>query len=183
MLLNNVFYDLFLFSADDAGGEGQEPEAEPADETKPFKTFETEEDFKKVIQSESSKAQYKLLQELGVDKLDDVKAWKASNEELATVKADKEAKDAKIAELSTELTFTKLGVKDEFRSDLLALAKASVNEDTDFETATKAVVERHPHMIAAKKQSIVMGGDRGTGKPDGEGTSEALRRKYPFLSR
>jgi len=88
-------------------------------DVKPFKVFETEEEYNKETQSTSSKGKYQLLQELGVKNLDEVKT-KFSELETAKAVADG-VKDIQGA-------FNELGIKnvDDIKTKFSELTLANI---------------------------------------------------------
>jgi anion-transporting ArsA/GET3 family ATPase len=58
---------------------------EVAEEIKPFKVFETEEDFNKVLQSASSKAKGEILKELGINSVAEFKEQYEKVEQLTEI--------------------------------------------------------------------------------------------------
>ena len=58
----------------------------------PFKSFESEEDYNKVLQSERRKAKYQILKDLGLENVEEFKSMKKTFDESAAKTSELEAK-------------------------------------------------------------------------------------------
>lgn len=146
----------------------------------------TEEEYNKAIQSASSKAKYELLKELGianVKEFHDLKATyeKSINEknELETGKDNLTKENSKLKE---DLVMARLGVSDDYKEDLLVLARPKVDESHTLEDVSKDLLKRFPQMGGIKSAGLKTGVERTetTHKP---GPSEELLKKFPWLSK
>ena len=112
------------------------------------KTY-SEDEYKKACQSSASKAKYEILQELGIKNVDDYKAKVGEYEKaIADTKSLKESVtkyESQIKELNETLTLNRLHVSEDFKDDVLTLARAKVTEDVSFEDAVKAVIDKNPN--------------------------------------
>ena len=146
----------------------------------PFKAFATEEEFNNTIKSERSKAKGEVLNELGLKSIDEIKERITKSTTLETKLTETESKYAALQE---DYEVTKIGIKEEYRSEALTLAKAKVNTEMDLGAALKAVAEKMPMMVDAVKGVRKIGNDQSN--KDGEAEAAALKaslqKKYPFI--
>lgn len=112
-----------------------ESEATTVKDATPFKVFTSEEDYKKEIQSISSKAKNDLLQKLEISSVDDYKSFKERYTELENInkKLENEKLDLanQINTKNTEILYAKLGINDENKNDFEALLKARLSNNSD----------------------------------------------------
>lgn len=136
------------------------PGDNPPTDLPPVKTF-TQEEVNGIASKEAKKAQEKLFRELGFEDVKGVKDglaklrdWQDSqktdqqklNDELLALKDTNGSLAEQKATLEAQLATMKLGVHEDYMDDVITLAKAKVNEDTDLSTAILQVVEKHPHV-------------------------------------
>ena len=142
----------------------------------------TEEEYKKAIQSAASKAKYAILQEMGVKSVDEFK--NKYSEYDSAIKENKSLQDkikeqeVLIGKQQEDLVLEKLQVSDEFRSDLITLAKAKVSDTVDFKSACEEVLQKNPNWKAVSDPVKL-----GTEKSESKTTSaeDVLSKKYKWL--
>jgi hypothetical protein len=166
---------------------------EQAKVSQPFKVFSNEDEYKKEIQSVSSKAKYELLKELGAKNLDDVRikfseleATKAELTEYAKIKQEFEALTAEKQKISEDLVLTKMNVTESLKNEALTLAKAKLQEhEGSLEKAMEDVIKKFPSMVnnngATPAPSKI-----GTPKTSGavnmtDPERDRLMKRYPHL--
>lgn len=93
---------------------------EVAEDTKPFKVFETEEEFNRVLQSASSKAKGEILKELGINSVAEfkeqykkVEQFKELSQELTDIKAEVDKLIEEKLKLESIILATKYPLSDE----------------------------------------------------------------------
>jgi len=129
------------------------PESAPNSSTSaPFKVYNSEDDFKKDIQSAASKAKYEVLKELNVKSLDEVKskiieleAAKTELVEATKIKSEYEQVKLQKQQVEESLLLTQLGVVPELKDDFLVLAKAKVTTELPLPEAAKSVIEKYKY--------------------------------------
>ncbi len=141
-----------------------------------FKKFATEDDFNNVVKSERSKAKNEVLTELGVSSLSDVKDKLTT---ASTLETDLTAIQAKYGELQENFELTKLGVKDEYRTEALTLAKSKITDDVKLADALKLVVDKMP-VMASKITPQKIGGEKTIEESKNQIMTD-LSKKYPWL--
>jgi hypothetical protein len=137
---------------------GQEGTQGPAT---PYKVFNSEDEYKKEVQSLSSKAKYELLKELNAKSLDDIRSkfseLEAVKNELSAlndIKSELEATRKEKELLSDTLLAIKAGAKQETLDDFLTLAKKKVNDEVNLEQAMKLVLDTYKEFRAEDLGSI-----------------------------
>lgn len=183
----NEFLRIF-YNTDEAGGGAAQPEggakqetggAEVKEETKqPFKAFESEDDYNRTIKSERSKAKKEVLDELGIKSIDEAKTNLSKS---ATLETELNETKSKYQTLEQDYHLSKAGVKDEYKEEVITLANAKVNDETTFDKALEAVVEKMPFVTGKPFQKQV-GSQPGQKEETGEKTvTEQLAKKYPWI--
>ena len=122
--------------------------SEPTQEQQQPKTFGQEE-LDSIVGREKKRAAEKVRKELeSSEEYKQYMNWKETNkseqERLADQLKGMENLKQQNAALNEQLACLKYGVAEQSMSDAIALAKTRVNEETDFATALKAVVEAYP---------------------------------------
>lgn len=181
--------------ADDKGGDGADQTDDKSggddkaqgqnDEKQEGKTF-TQEDVSNIASKESKSAVEKVLKDLGFDGFDNAKdGVEKFKEYQESQKTEAEKQEGKVKTLSDQLNLSqsenenlkaqmgayKVGVDPEAVDDVVALAKAQVNDDTDIDAAIAKVVEKYPHFkseaadekddTSPKKKTVVGGNPQG----------------------
>lgn len=139
----------------------------------------TEEEYKKALQSASSKAKFDILKELGVNSVQDFKKQKneidtiiQQNQELQKQLADKEAQHKeKIIEMENMLVLTKANIDAEYVDDVKTLAKTKVSESVTFEQAVQQVLNKNPQWTN-NKETIRLGTEKTKNEIDNRYFSE-----------
>ena len=143
----------------------------------------TEDEVNKLIQSEKSKAKYALMQEFGVKSVDEFKTLKETYEKSINEKSELEAgRDTLMKENSTlkeDLVMAKLGVSDDYKEDLLKLAREKVDDTHSLEDVSKDLVKRFPQMLG--NTQVVKTGVEKTETMHKQGPSEELTKRFPWL--
>lgn len=165
-----------LWNTDEGAGGTTTTTTETTTETDaPFKTFATEEEFNKVIKSETSKAKHAVLQEIGVKSIQEVKDALTQAETFKLKATELETKHRQTEE---ELAVVSMNIKPELREEALTLARAK--KDMPLNDALKAVVEKMPHFASVQRKVQALGGDRQEQHTDST-VSDKLKNKYAFL--
>lgn len=171
-----IFYSPNEGGGGGAGGDGGEGKGE--EPKQPFKAFESEEEYNKTIKSERSKAKKEVLDELGIKSIDEAKT---NLNKSATLETELNETRSKYQTLEQDYHLSKVGVKDEYKEEVVTLARAKVNDETTFDKALEAVVQKMPFVTGKAFQKQV-GGEGG--QHDGDGTktlTEQLSKKYPWI--
>lgn len=126
---------------------------------KPYKTFNTQDEYDKFIKSESMKRVAELYKELGVQSKDELKAYKDAATDYNTLKDSYDAVNTSKAELEekinaltknyndlqNELLITEFGINKDQAEDFLILAKSKVSDTVDLKKACEDVVTAYPY--------------------------------------
>ena len=150
-------------------------------ETKPFKTYATEEEYQKELKSLESKAKHGILQKLGINSVDEGTQNRTKAEQL---EKDLKSTVQRLNELEEENALVRVGVQDEYREEAVTLARAKVNDKVNFETALKQVSEKFPNLLGVQKKGVEKVGSQGSEKDPKTGSeqlTEKLAKKYPWL--
>jgi hypothetical protein len=165
----------------------------PVEESKPFKVYSSEDEYKKELQSVASKAKFALLQELNLKNLEEARAkftelefTKSELKALNDVKAELDAAKSEKQKLSENLLMTELGVKTELRDDFLVLAKNKVSKDLPLEDAAKSVLEKYTYFKGSNDVAAQVAQKIGTEKKPQqvdfkEEEKKRLMKLYPHL--
>ena len=144
----------------------------------------TETELNKRLQSASSKAKGELLKELGINSVKDFQDLKTNYETAINNKTTLEESISTLnqekTKLSGDLMLTKLGVSEEYKDDLLTLAKSKVDENHSLEDISKSLLEKFPQFKGVK-ETIKMGTEKATIKQDKPPVDDEMARKYPWL--
>lgn len=153
-------------------------------ETKSEYIAPDEDTYKRVLQSERSKAKYEMLQELGVKSIDEFKKTKLSYEnaikESDNVRLELEEIKSKYAKLEENIKLEKLGVLDEYKDDFITIVKSKVTEERDFDTVAKEVLEKNTHWLKGTND-VRLTSEKSESKKDKPQVSDYLKSKYPWL--
>ena len=140
-------------------------------------------EHKKALQSASSKAKFDILKELGINSVKEFQELKSTYETAINEKSTLEKSitdlNKKNTTLEEDLLLTKLGVSEEYKKDILTLAKSKVDEGHNLETVSKELLEKYPQWRNVK-ETIKMGTEKSDfeNKPE---VSSSLSAKYPWL--
>nr|DAF20222.1 MAG TPA: Major capsid protein [Caudoviricetes sp.] len=148
--------------------EASKTETTTEDSTKPFKIYETEEEYNKDLKSASMKKVNDMFKELGVSSIAELKAYKESaqlfnqkNDEFELLKSGNEELKKSFNELSeennqlkNELLLNKFGIDGSNANDFLTLAKSKVNETKSLEEACSEVLEKYPSFRSTNIQTL-----------------------------
>jgi len=170
------------------------PVEEVKEESKPYKVYGSEDEFKKDVQSLSSKAKYALLQELNVKNLEEARAkfselefTKSELKALNDIKSELETARAEKNKLTESLLLTELGVRNELRDDFLTLAKSKVNDKTALPDAARLVLEKYTYFAGQSNDkspapAAKIGSERKAANVDmASAEKERLIQRYPHL--
>ena len=140
-------------------------------------------DYDKAVKSAASKAKYDILKELGINSVKEFQELKSTYESAINEKSSLEKTltdlNKKNTTLEEDLLLTKLGVSEEYKKDILTLAKSKVDEGHNLETVSKELLDKYPQWRGAK-ETIKMGTEK-TDRPNEPETPNALAAKYPWL--
>ena len=154
-------------------GTSKENTATAGTTEQPFKVFNSEEDFKKELQSISSKAKFEILKEFEAKSVDDIKARVAKAdelqktiEELNTGKQSLESELEKIKaekeQITQEFTLKTLKVNEELQKEFLAIV--NITEGDSFEAKCKAVIAKMPYFAGGEKNPVKIGNEKSNQK-------------------
>lgn len=151
---------------DNTDAQGQGAGADP-DKQKEEKTF-SQQDVNNIVARESKSATEKMLRDLGVDNFDNAKdglqkfkEWQEAQkteaekqaEALTQAEAENKSLKAQAEALEAKLTALGAGVDPQYIDEVILLAQAQVNDDTDIAQAIEAVVAKFPTFtVTAKAQ-------------------------------
>lgn len=127
-----------------------EPESKvdekPVEGKKPFKIYETEEEYNKDFKSNVSKAKNEWLKETGVLSVDDFKSKQA--EYNKAINENKTLKESLESEKKNHI-MDSLNIQDKFKDDFLAVTKNMMESDSklDFKSASAKVLEKNPWWV------------------------------------
>lgn len=177
----NDFLRIFYSPGDGgggAGGDGGEGGTGGEGTKQPFKVFQTEDDYNKEVKSAESRGKFSVLERLGVKSIDEAKTNLSKS---ATLETELNETKSKYQTLEQDYHLSKAGVKDEYKEEVITLAKAKVNDETTFDKALEAVVQKMPFVTGKAFQGQV-GGEGGRHEGDGEkALVEQLSKKYPWI--
>jgi predicted nucleic acid-binding Zn-ribbon protein len=140
-------------------------------------------DYDKAVKSAASKAKFDILKELGINSVKEFQELKSTYETAINEKSTLEKSitdlNKKNTTLEEDLLLTKLGVSEEYKKDILTLAKSKVDEGHNLETVSKELLEKYPQWRNVK-ETIKMGTEKSDfeNKPE---VSSSLSAKYPWL--
>jgi hypothetical protein len=157
-----------------------EPAAKPTgDAQAPYKTFATEDEFNRILQSERSKAKGEILKQLNIENVENGKKELTKAEQL---ESDLKVTLTRLEQLEQENAIVKVGIADEFKEEALTLAKAKVNSTKNLEAALREVSSRLPNLLAAGGAKVEkVGADKGAATQPASDTQkiiETLNKKY-----
>lgn len=156
-----------------------------------FKLPTTKEEYYDFLKSAVNREKTNFLKELGVKSVKEYKEQVSKSEESiskfeeltnqhqeVSTKYDTLAKE--YASLKQSSTLDRLGIKDEYREDLIKLTDGKVDENNSFEAVVKNLVEtKYQHMV--QKSQVKFGVEKSDIEPQGTSISPSLQSKYPFL--
>lgn len=144
----------------------------------------TEAELNKKLQSASSKAKNDIMKELGINSIKDFQDLKTNYETAINTKTSLEENintlNQEKTKLSEDLLLTKLGVSEEYREDLLTLAKSKVDNDHTLEDVSKSLLEKFPQFKGVK-ETIKMGTEKAEIKQDTPPVDTELSKRFPWL--
>ena len=147
-----------------------------------FKAFATEADYNNAIKSERSKAKNEILLELGVSNVND---GKEALTKASTIETELNTYKEKSTQLEEQLALTKLGVKESYSEEALALAKAKVSDTVDLTAALTEVAVKFPVMLGKQLATpAAIGGETSedTASAEEGKLSTHMMAKYPWLN-
>jgi len=165
-------------------------ETKPRDKVDEFKLPTTKEEYEISVKAAVNKEKTNFLKALGVKS---VKEYKESiskaaealskHEELIKqneqIIKEKESISHEYEKLKQTSVLDRLGVKEEYREDLVKLAKDKVTADNSFETVAKNLVEtKYQHMV--QKPQVKIGTEK-TEQESVQSTSSKLHTKYKWI--
>ena len=122
--------------------DGEEVEVEVA------RIFEKDEDFNKVVKSETSKAKGEILQALGVTSVEDAKGRMSDKTQVEMLSQKMETLEKENLTMRNRQTAAEVGVKAEMIDKVIILANAVKTDDKDF----KQVIREEAEAIGALKK-------------------------------
>ena len=163
------------------GTETNKTDTPESQESKPYKSFATEEEYQKELKSAESKAKHGILQKLGINSVDEGTQNLTKAEQL---EKDLQSTVQRLQQLEEENALVRVGIQDDYKDEAITLARAKVNDKTNFETALKQVGEKFPNLLGAQKKGVEKVGSEGSEqnpKTGSEQLTEKLAKKYPWL--
>lgn len=139
-------------------------------------------EHKKALQSASSKAKYDILKELGINSVKEFQELKNTYEMTINERKSLEEKLAEMSNKNTtleeDLILTKLGVSEEYKKDVLTLAKTKIDDGHNLETVSKQLLEKYPQWKNVR-ETIRMGTEKSEDvTPE---VSSTLTARFPWL--
>ena len=139
-------------------------------------------DYDKAVKSAASKAKFDILKELGINSVKEFQELKSTYETAINEKSTLEKSitdlNKKNTTLEEDLLLTKLGVSEEYKKDILTLAKSKVDEGHNLETVSKELLEKYPQWKNVK-ETVRMGTEKSEDvTPE---VSSTLTARFPWL--
>ena len=166
------------------------PETKTDIEVDEFKLPATKEEYEISIKAAVNKEKTNFLKELGVKSVKEYKESISKAEEALSkheelikqneqIIKEKESISHEYENLKQTSALDRLGVKEEYREDLVKLAKDKVTADNSFEAVVKNLVEtKYQHTV--QKPQVKIGTEK-TDQQSGQSTSSELHKKYSWI--
>lgn len=142
------------------------------------------EDYKKGMQSAASKAKFEILKELGIASVKEFRDLKTTYENsisnMKTIEENLNNVNKKNNELQEELILSKLGVSDEYKNDLLTLAKSKVSEEHGLEEVSKELLNKYPQWLRSNEK-VKIGTEKSEIEKKTSKYSNYENQKWPWL--
>lgn len=147
----------------------------------------SKEEYDVALKSAENRAKTEILKELGVKSIkefkqstaeinDRVSKFESLETEYNEYKSKLEEAEGKISHLTEQRALDKFGVKDDYRDDLLTLAKAMNSEN--IEAALESLVQEKYSYTVNQSSPVKMGTEKHKEARQSELSSETLK-KYP----
>ena len=165
-------------------------ETKPEDKVDEFKLPTTKEEYEISVKAAVNKEKTNFLKELGVKSVKEYKESISKAEEALSkheelikqseeLKNQKESISQEYENLKQTSALDRLGVKEEYREDLVKLAKDKVDDNNSFETVVKNLVETK-YQYTVQKPQVKIGTEK-TEQESGQSTSSELHKKYSWI--
>lgn len=141
-------YNLQFFAEKKKGSEEDKDSKEEEDD-------DDDQDEDESEQSEKKKAKMFTQEELdeAIERRLKRERRKAKQQEKSDEENDKSSdKDDKVQALEAKIICLERGIKKESVTDVVTLAKAYIDEDTDLEEAIELVIEKYPHFAKSEEK-------------------------------
>ena len=167
---------------DPAGGAGDTGDKGGADNGKTF----TQEEVNRMMAKEKKQGSKAILKELGIEKVEELKTiigeYKESHKnddnvastEVAKIKADAQAAERRATMADAKVQAMMLGARPEDVEDVIALAMAKVEDDSDdFKEIISEIKTKHPQMFVGSSDEENKPGNKGTGNSPGNKSAKS----------
>lgn len=149
-----------------------------------FKLPTTKEEFEKTMKAAVNREKTNFLKELGVKSVKEYRERVSlADESLSKYQELTQANQellTKYEDIKQEALLDNLGVKTDYREDLVKLAKSNVSETKSFEDALKELVEtKYQHTVA--KGTPKIGFEKTNKEKESSTISPDLQKKYNWL--
>lgn len=146
----------------------------------PFKTFTTEDDYKKELQSISSKAKYDILKELGIKNVSEFTNIKNEYESVLNEKNELTKRYDELSQqkmvLDEQNAILRLNISPDYAEDALTLAKTKMSDTISLDEALKTVITKNPSWQVGSGNITF-----GTEKSNVDSTTEEQRKIQSVL--
>lgn len=157
-----------------------------------FKLPTTKEEFEKAMKAAVNREKTNFLKELGVKSVKEYREQSTKAKEALTqfeeltkqkqaLTQEKEAVSQQYESLKQTHTLDMLGVKPEYREDMVKLAQDKVTAENSFETVLKELIETKYQYTVQGKGNVKFGTEKTTEKTKDSTTSTELQKKYSWL--
>lgn len=170
-------------------GATPEPTVEKVDE---FKLPTTKEEFEIAMKAAVNREKTNFLKELGVKSVKEYREQNTKAQEALTqfeeltkqkqaLTQEKEAVSQQYESLKQTHTLDMLGVKPEYREDMVKLTQDKVTAENSFETVLKELIETKYQYTVQGKGNVKFGTEKTIEKTKDSTTSTELQKKYSWL--
>ena len=157
-----------------------------------FKLPTTKEEFEKAMKAAVNREKTNFLKELGVKSVKEYREQNTKAQEALTqfeeltkqkqaLTQEKEAVSQQYESLKQTHTLDMLGVKPEYREDMVKLAQDKVTAENSFETVLKQLIETKYQYTVQGKGNVKFGTEKTTEKTKDSTMSTELQKKYSWL--
>jgi len=169
---------------------GEEIVVEPTPPVESFKSFATEDDFKKFVQSTDSKAKGDILKELGIKNVEEGKEFLNKSKEYDGLNTKYAELESRLTELNGKYTEAHGQLKTyeedalirdnnipaDFKSEFLTLVETKIASGSTKEEAVEKVVAQLTLIGAIKPSQVIIGNGGGGKKPTPDDEKDRLRK-------
>lgn len=166
------------------------------DKVDEFKLPTTKEEYETLVKAAVNREKTLFLKELGVKSVKEYKETLAKAEESLTKYDELIKRNEELIKTHESLSheyetlkqtsiLDRLGVKDDYREDMVKLALSKVDDKNSFESVLKNLVESKYQYTVQGKSTVKFGTEKSTQTTSGTESSipTGLQNKYPFLKK